>query len=284
MLGDDSYYAHGGDFWAGREDSFVGTDKGMANAQDVASPDELDSPQQHRVFAGLSTKIFKSFKTVKKSFKPSRQHMEGSVSAQPARARLIAGLKKPATAVPKQSVQAQSEQQSDGEPTTSPKASSIESSGSGPSHQPSRPSPWGRSPSMSPAPVTEIAASRAKKLLAAGHSPYRPVLRKPPQWLKPEQEYLASGQTGTALTGSGKPLPPVPSQSSTANVGTPSTSQQGAQTAQIPMSAQPMVQSRPAGTRRPPSEISFTSCEMFCMWFWRSAPSWKDEYPPLARR
>ncbi|KIJ04509.1 hypothetical protein PAXINDRAFT_183140 [Paxillus involutus ATCC 200175] len=251
--------------------SVVGADKGQAGARDG-----LDSSQQRRLFDSFSKNILKPFRAVGAALKQS-------------------------FAVPKQPTQAQVERPPDNL-ITPPAIPSIQSSGARRTYQRSRSSLRLPSISRSPtAPVDSepkpIIAARAKDVIAVGRWPAQ---RRLPGWLKPNdpknkpwhkyllkkrQEYLAKSdsesdagsQTDTDTSpvsqagaasftgplGRNKPLPPVPLPP--VKAGPPSTS------------PSPNVQSRPARTRTP-SEISFTSCEMFCMWLWRSEPSWREKY------
>ncbi|KIJ21062.1 hypothetical protein PAXINDRAFT_6841 [Paxillus involutus ATCC 200175] len=284
-----SRYAPGDSFWADMEDTPVEIGKGKTKAQDVTSADELDSAEQRQPFGGFNSKILKPLREVGKSLKLFREHTEGSASvpAESIPARLVKALRKP-PAVPTSS-QAQIEHRAS-EPIISQDTSSIHSPGAGPSHQQPRPSLWRSSQSSSPTlQVTPIAAGRAKRLLAGVHPPRKRL----PRWLNPDDpknkpwhkyvlnkqaEHLAlrTGAATLPISPGDKPLPPVPSSPSAANVGTSSTPQQGAQPLGTPTPAQPGAQPPLVQTRRPPSEISFTRCGIFCLWFWRSEPRWNS--------
>ncbi|KIJ14954.1 hypothetical protein PAXINDRAFT_12223, partial [Paxillus involutus ATCC 200175] len=280
-----SHYAPGGAFFADTEELPVAADKGKAKAEDVMSGDELQSQKRQRLFGGFKREILKPFKAVGKSFKSSTDHAREHV---PARGRLIAALKQPAAA--QESPPAQIEQPVD-EPITPRDTSSIRSSGAGPTGDPSRPSLWRQSRSLSPAlQVTTVAAGRARRVLAGIQPPDPPAKKLPHSvtpddpknkpWhkylLRKQNEHLARRQKLTA-TSSGSPthVAPPPQHPSLPAAPTSSTSQQGSQRPQSPTSAQPGVQSQRTRSGRPPSEISLTECDMLCLWFWRSEPRWR---------
>ncbi|KIJ11852.1 hypothetical protein PAXINDRAFT_171583 [Paxillus involutus ATCC 200175] len=275
-----SHYARGGAFWAGMEESAVGTDQGKAKAQGVTVPDELRSHEERRLLVGFNKKILKPFRAIGKSSKSPRDSMEGSIPAQSAHSRLIAALKKPG-AVPMQSTQVGVEPPST-KSLTSPELPPIQSSDADPSHQPSRSSLWRRTRSSSSAlEVTPITPARGKEVNPVARWPTQKRL---PHWLKPNDpknkpwhKYLLKKQEEySAVADSDEtqhPSPPVLSPPE--NAGSSSTTQQGTQPARKSAFARTGSHSQPAQARRPPSIISLTSCEMCCLWFWRSEPRWR---------
>ncbi|KIJ14958.1 hypothetical protein PAXINDRAFT_99758 [Paxillus involutus ATCC 200175] len=277
------YYAREGGFWTGLDNSRVGADRGKAKAEDVELKDELDSHERRRLFGAFNKKIFKPLRAIGSLSKPPTDLTQDPA---PARKRLIAALKLPAPAF--KSSLAQIEQPA-GEATTSGDTSSIHSSGAGPSGHPSRPSFWRQSRSSPVLQVTTVAAGRARPLLA-GRQPPDPPTRRLPHSLKPDDpknkpwhNYLLKKQTehraqhqkpmATSPRSPTRDTPPQDrSPAPTADAGT-STPQPSAQSAPT-TSAEPADQSQHTKTRRPPSEISLTGCDMFCLWFWRSEPRW----------